>query len=167
MAGNQDPTAQVPKKGRASADDDMMLPLEMVVAPLVSLAPSVSPDPALFARIAEAVGISDPLPGFYVCRSDEGGWKPLASGIRIRTLSERRPGGRVTILMEMAPGAVLPAHPHETEEECYVIDGELEAGGDVFRAGDFLIASKGSVHPTITSSKGCRVLLSLAPASPV
>jgi quercetin dioxygenase-like cupin family protein len=141
--------------------EDAMLPLEMVAAPLSLLLPEVEPDPGLFSRIAAAAGISAGVPGFHVCRTGETVWKAVAEGIRIRTLSDRRPGGRLTILMQMDPGAVMPEHQHEADEECYVIEGAFTMDGSVYRSGDFLIAHKGSLHPAVTSPAGCLVLLTM------
>ena len=162
MAGKDDRTERVPGKAGRDRDGDDMLPLEMVASPLSHLLPPETPGPDLFARIAAAAGIGTAPPGFHVCRAGETGWKPAGEGIRLRTLSARQPGGRVAMLMEMQPGAIMPAHVHETDEECYVIAGEFEMGGEVYRSGDFLVARKGSLHPPVTTATGCLVLLGMA-----
>lgn len=163
MGENEDRKAR-PKGNGEPRGRDTMLQLEMVAAPLAYLLPPETPSADLFARIAAKAGIETGVPGFFVCRSSENGWKPAGEGIRVRSLSSRQAGGRVTILMEMQPGAILPPHEHEADEECYVVEGEFEMEGTVYRTGDFLIARKGSVHPAVASPKGCRVLLSMATA---
>lgn len=153
---------KAPRPGKATGVEDAMLRLEMVAAPLAFLLPPASPSPTLFSRIAVAAGIGTDPAGFYVCRSDDSEWKPAGEGIRVKVLSAKPTCGRLTLLMEMQPRAVMPAHTHGSDEECYVIEGSFEMGGTVYRTGDFLIASKGTAHPPVSSPTGCVVLLSMA-----
>jgi quercetin dioxygenase-like cupin family protein len=147
----------------AAPKPDPMLPLEMVAAPLSLLIPPVEPAPDLFARIATAAGIEPDLPDFHVTRADDTGWKTVARGVRTRILADHNPDGRRSMLMRMDPGAELPEHHHDADEDCYIIEGAFNMRGKSYRSGDFLVARKGSLHPLVTSPTGCLLLLSIAP----
>jgi quercetin dioxygenase-like cupin family protein len=54
----------------------------------------------------------------------------------------------------MEPGAVLPPHEHPADEECLVLEGEIEFGEIVARAGDYHMAPEGVPHGHTRSPKG-------------
>lgn len=129
-----------------SGETDLGL-AELVVAPLVLMAPPVVPSPDLFSRIAAAAGITADLPGQYVCRSGDGVWQPLRDGIDMRVLYPGGPGERRTVLLRMQPGSTVEPHHHHSDEECYVLEGEVRMGGLSFARGDYLIARGGQRPP--------------------
>jgi quercetin dioxygenase-like cupin family protein len=95
------------------------------------------------------------LPGSVTLRAAEGGWLRMSQGVTYRVLREDHAMGRRTILMRMEPGAVYQSHPHGVDEECLVIEGDLNFGNLELHAGDFHIALKGMVHPASRSMNGC------------
>lgn len=118
---------------------------------------AVPPPPELRERVLARVAEPD---GLTVLRADEPGWFDLGPpGIRVRVLF-RDPNRRSqTLLMEVAPGATLPSHGHDDAEECFVVRGEFESFGRVFRAGDYVRAPAGSHHGVSRSATGCLLLL--------
>jgi anti-sigma factor ChrR (cupin superfamily) len=98
-------------------------------------------------------------------RASEAEWVPLEvegvliDGASIRILSLDAAGGRVTTLLKLEPGGGFPAHVHDQVEECYVMEGEMHCGDEVFRAGDFFRAEPGSYHATHFSPTGCICLV--------
>ncbi|MFL5101028.1 MAG: cupin domain-containing protein, partial [Xanthobacteraceae bacterium] len=73
-----------------------------------------------------------------------------------------RTKGRVTYLIRGQPGARLPSHEHDDDEEIYVLSGDLTMGTLTLRAGDFHLARRGVQHPTATTAAGCMLLVSAA-----
>jgi len=127
-----------------------------------------SPRPAasVRTRLLERVGGSVAA-GFRFSFENEADWQPHAvPGIRMRVLSVDRTRGYSTLLLDVAPGTVFPAHHHAGAEECYVISGTVRTLGRVMRAGDFLHADEGTDHAELVSDTGCRVLL-VVPAEEV
>lgn len=72
-------------------------------------------------------------------------------GCEAKTLLLDRDSGLVTVLLRMAPGAILPDHEHVLIEQTYVMEGRLvdkegpEAGLEV-GPGDFVWRPAGSRH---------------------
>ncbi|NJO12298.1 MAG: cupin domain-containing protein [Gammaproteobacteria bacterium] len=61
---------------------------------------------------------------------------------------------RQTVMFRLQPGAVVVAHGHTQEEECLVLEGEIEIAGHVLRKGDLHIARPGARHAPITTRTG-------------
>lgn len=81
-------------------------------------------------------------------------------GIRVRRLFVDEPAGRVTMLVRMDPGTAYPAHRHAGQEECYVLEGDLEIGSEVeLHAGDYQCMAAGSFHPVQATRAGCLLFL--------
>lgn len=63
------------------------------------------------------------------------------------------------MLVRMMPGGGVDAHSHEREEECFVIEGEIEIGDHCLRHGDMHIAPAGTAHRRILSRTGALLLV--------
>jgi len=121
----------------------------------------VEPPADLFGRIKSAIAAeAADLPGTITVRAGEGGWQTIARGIERKILY--RMEGRVTYLIRGQPGARLPGHEHDDDEEIYVLLGDLTMGPLTLRAGDFHLARRGVQHPTATTAEGCMLLVSAA-----
>lgn len=90
---------------------------------------------------------------------DELPWQPssLASGVSVRNVAIAN--GFEMQFVRLDAGTKLPAHTHELPEFIYVLDGELSIAGQVLGPGWASIASKGSIHSDVHSTKGCTFLL--------
>lgn len=130
---------------------------EWLLAALAGLLPEQRPadEAGLRERIlARATG-----PRTRVLRADEGEWVPFFPGIRIKTLRRDERAGTQTTLWRLAPGAVVPPHPHHHEEECLVIEGSVVHRGEEFVAGDYLLAPEGERHQPFVSPNGALLLI--------
>ena len=67
-------------------------------------------------------------------------------GVEQKTLLVEKETGLLTALMRMAPGAKLPDHEHVLIEQTWVLEGSLECGEGVCRAGQFVWRPAGSRH---------------------
>jgi anti-sigma factor ChrR (cupin superfamily) len=53
----------------------------------------------------------------------------------------------------------LPAHRHKSNEQCLVLQGDIEWEGHRYSAGDFLVVSTAHEHTPVTSEKGALILI--------
>ncbi len=96
-----------------------------------------------------------------VCvRRTQGEWVPSgAPGVAIKPLYRDRSTGLSTVLVRMEPGAAYPAHRHIDAEQCLVVEGDLRWEDVEYSAGDFVVASDGSIHPRLTTTHGNILLI--------
>ena len=86
-----------------------------------------------------------------------GKWMLIAPGVSMKNLHVDDHGQ--SFLLRLDPGATLPAHPHDSDEECIVVEGELQLGDFNMRAGDYHLARLGSRHEDIFSPTGALVFI--------
>jgi quercetin dioxygenase-like cupin family protein len=109
----------------------------------------------LLARIAAEVQAASHSTEMKIVRRDETPWqRGPAPGVEIRLLR----GGK-TMLVRLAPGAKVPAHPHPTSEQCLVVSGTLTDGETTVHEGDYVYMEPGSQHRELTSAEGCTFLI--------
>ncbi len=77
------------------------------------------------------------------------------AGIEVKPLFVDKARRRVTMLVKMAPGTSYPSHRHATSEECFVVSGEIRVGDRTLHAGDYQVASEGSLHGVQSTEQGC------------
>ncbi len=75
-------------------------------------------------------------------------------GVEAKTLLVDRRTGLLTVLLKMAPGAVLPDHEHVQIEQTFVIEGALVCGEGTCSAGNFVWRPAGSRHQAGTPNGG-------------
>lgn len=126
-----------------------------------ALAP-IHPDAArgakLRARLLERARASRAAADRFInVRRDEGKWRLLLKGVRVKMLRE---GGRSrSVLVELEAGAALPAHRHHEHEECVVLRGDAQLGELRVREGDYHFAPAGSRHGRVSSQSGALLYL--------
>lgn len=89
--------------------------------------------------------------------ADEGQWKRILPGVHMKMLHHDRSGR--SFLLRLDPGAILPAHPHDGDEECLVISGDLFVGDFRVGAGGYHLAKSGSQHGDIHAPDGALIFL--------
>jgi len=136
------------------------------VASLMALAiDPVAPPAEARQRILGAIGSSAPLDESLpeksrTIRAGEGRWyRQPADGIDVMPLSVDQERGIATIMLRIAPGAILPAHDHRGAEESYVVSGSCRIGSVSLKQGDFHHVDAGQHHGTVVSDEGCTLLL--------
>jgi quercetin dioxygenase-like cupin family protein len=108
---------------------------------------------SLRERILQRIGALPP-PGTFTIRAAESQWRRISEGVEIRIVRREKATGRQTVMFRLQPGSVVVAHGHTQEEECLVLEGEIEIGGHVLRKGDLHIARPGACHAPITTRTG-------------
>ena len=87
----------------------------------------------------------------------DAGWQPFGAGVSIKVLHED--GGVMSYLLRLAPGAALPAHRHPVDEECVVLEGEVQIGALRVGAGGFHLGRRDVLHDSLRSDGGALVFL--------
>ncbi|HYC62271.1 MAG TPA: cupin domain-containing protein [Thermoanaerobaculia bacterium] len=140
--------------------DDLNL-LDRVAAQAID---PVAPPAAVRAKVMDAIRN---VPGAHesrTVRAEEGTWKTVAPGARMKVLSKE--GARMTFLLELDPHATVPAHDHEGGEDSYVIRGSCRIGALGLDTGDFHHADATAHHgDVVASADGCLLLLTLTRAA--
>ncbi len=143
-------------------DSDDPRSTAMLETALAEALTPIHPDPArgekLRGRLLERARASRAAAVRFInVRREEGEWRPLVKGIRVKMLYE---GARSrSVLVELEAGAALPAHRHHEHEECVVLRGEAQLGELGVREGDYHFAPAGSRHGRVSSQSGALLYL--------
>jgi anti-sigma factor ChrR (cupin superfamily) len=134
---------------------------ELLLAALAGLLPEQEPEATVKSRLRNSIlaKVRAPTPTTLITRNDEGEWRPLLPGIRIKTLHHDPVTGSQTTLWRVQPGAKVPAHRHSQDEECLLIEGSIVQDGIEYVAGDYLLAQAGSRHTPFESPRGALFLI--------
>lgn len=131
-----------------------LAPLDGAATPAV---PSAETWTRLKARIAAEPKESERLP--VTIRDHQGEWETQAPGVHIKLLNIDAASGARSFLLRLDPGAVLRAHEHLLDEECYMISGEATVGDLHLRAGDYHLIPRALPHGATRSEKGALVFI--------
>jgi anti-sigma factor ChrR (cupin superfamily) len=137
-------------------------PDDILLAALAGLLPAQEPAAPVRLALRERILAQATRPkGMTVLRADQGEWRPILPGIRIKSL--RKGDGTETTLWRIEAGAVVPAHPHRHQEECLVLEGSVVQDGVEYFAGDFLLAEAGLPHDEFHSPRGALLMIRSEP----
>ncbi len=130
----------------------------------------IDPPAEVRARVLAAIRrtpqtLDESVPGEHesrTVREAEGSWRSCAPGVRTKKLSKDVRRGTMTLLLELEPEAILPAHDHDGGEDSYVIRGSCRIGAVALSAGDFHHVDAGAHHgDVVASAEGCLLLLTV------
>ena len=84
----------------------------------------------------------------YVALAREKTWQPGPyPGVELMMLHKNEVTGGVVVLRKFHAGVAVPAHIHpQANEHVYVLSGEWEESGVIYREGSFFFAPKGELH---------------------
>jgi anti-sigma factor ChrR (cupin superfamily) len=120
----------------------------------------VEPPADVRAKVMTAIRSVPGAHESFTVRADEGSWKTVAPGARVKKL---KPG---TFLLDLDAHAVLPAHDHEGGEDSFVVRGSCHIGALGLSAGDFHHADAGAHHgDVVASAQGCLLLIRMEAAA--
>ncbi|MDJ0911001.1 MAG: cupin domain-containing protein [Woeseiaceae bacterium] len=97
--------------------------------------------------------------GFDTIRRGDGEWREIMPQVYKKTLQVDEARGIESFLLRMEAGGRIPAHDHESDELCCVIEGDLAFGELQLRQGDYHFAHQGSRHLDATTEHGCLLFL--------
>lgn len=95
--------------------------------------------------------------GSRTVRAGAPGWQHLRAGVLCKVLHEQ--GGMFSYLLQLSPGAFVPAGRSSAEEEWVVLQGSLRIGEVVIDAGDYHIDFRGTAHGALGTESGALVFL--------
>lgn len=142
-----------------------------VVAMLAYAAEPVAPSPILRFRLFDEIqGRSKPAADQPHDRSKPmthevpydaaSGWKPYPiPGVAYRRLHVDKVKGEILMLVRAEAGSSYPTHNHSALEEMFMLEGELDFSGTVYKAGDYIRSECGSTHAASETRTGCMFLL--------
>lgn len=129
----------------------------------------IQPPPDVRTRVLSAIRHRQPLdesvPGDHesvTIRAEEGRWVTVAPGVRTKKLSKDARRGTMTLLLELEPKAIAPAHDHEGGEDSFVVRGSCRIGAIALHQGDFHHVDAGAHHgDVVASEEGCLLILTV------
>lgn len=129
---------------------------------LLAAGTSARPSPSLREKVLAAAA---PLPvGIFATRSGELPWTNTPfPGVSVKSLYQHPLTQQLTQLVKLTPGAQYPRHYHSGDEQCLVLEGDLQIGSASYQSGDFTVAAAGSTHDLVSSFTGCTLLLVSSP----
>jgi hypothetical protein len=80
-------------------------------------------------------------------------------GSKIKILREGEPGEGRTFLRKIKTGFKMEGHSHTTVEQHFILQGEYESEGKIYKAGTYRLIPKHETHGPFTSSKGAVILV--------
>ena len=86
-------------------------------------------------------------------------WQQLTRTIEIKVLWQDTVRGLQSAIWRCRPGARIPSHIHEVDEELLLIEGSLQCGDIIMTAGDYTFMPAGSTHKECFSEQGCLLFL--------
>lgn len=147
------PATPAPATAESVLDADVLAWLDQAVAPEpLDAAAQARVKQRLLRRLA-----AESTPRHLTVAPTEGEWQPFGPGITMKVL--HHDGRSLSYLLRLAPGAVLPAHHHPQDEECLVLEGEMQIGNTVVPAGGYHLGRKGVLHDRLTSPNGALIFL--------
>jgi quercetin dioxygenase-like cupin family protein len=84
----------------------------------------------------------------YIAVESERKWQPGPyAGVELLQLHKNEATGGVTVLRKFQAGLTVPAHIHpQANETAYILSGEWEESGVIYRKGTCFFAPKGELH---------------------
>jgi quercetin dioxygenase-like cupin family protein len=113
---------------------------------------------AMHRRILERIQHEAP-PGTFTIRAADMRWTDAGPGVQVKVLRMDRERNDQTVLIRMQPGAVVVAHRHTQQEECWVLEGEVFIGGYRLGQGDMHVAQAGAAHAPIHAPMGALLMI--------
>jgi len=142
--------------------NELESPDDILLAALAGLVPAQEPAAPVRLAMRERILAQVAKPkGMTVLRADEGDWRPILPGIRIKSL--RKGEGTETTLWRIDAGAAVPPHPHRQQEQCLVLEGSVIQSAVEYFAGDFLLAEAGLDHEAFLSPRGALLMIRSEP----
>jgi quercetin dioxygenase-like cupin family protein len=88
-------------------------------------------------------------------------------GSKIKMLREGGPGEGKTFIRKIRKGFKMEGHSHTTVEQHFVLEGEYESEGKVYKAGTYRLIPRHETHGPFKSSKGAVILVIWDPENEV
>jgi anti-sigma factor ChrR (cupin superfamily) len=115
---------------------------------------AAAPSPQVWDRISARVDQLEASRDTLTISAGQGVWEFVSPGVCRKLLHVEADAGWQAVLLRLDPGARAPRHDHPILEECLVLEGEFEVGGETVRKGDLHLGFAGRPHAEIVSPTG-------------
>lgn len=113
-----------------------------------------APSPGVWDRISARVDQIEANRSTLTVAAGDGVWEATSPGVLRKLLHVNADEGWQAFLLKVDPGASVAPHSHSRLEECVVLEGEFEIGGETVRKGDLHLGFPGHDHGLLYSPKG-------------
>jgi quercetin dioxygenase-like cupin family protein len=149
------------RRRRIDADfDSVVQQWQDRLAPLALAVPPVEPPADLWDRIAARLdtqaeqSVLDNGARTLTVLAEDQRWREMSPGVQCKILTRDGDGRGEAMLVRVAPGATLPAHPHRAMEECVILEGNVMTNGLLLEPGDLHRVPADTTHPAMVSPDG-------------
>lgn len=101
---------------------------------------------------------------FLTVAAAQGEWIQILPKVEKKSLAIDAVTGAETYLLRAKPGAEAPAHTHEFDEVCVMLEGDVAFDNIKLRKGDYHLAKKGTTHGRARTDTGALIFLQDIPA---
>jgi quercetin dioxygenase-like cupin family protein len=148
-------SAVAPHRAAPVLDDELVGAMSLGLKPVeLSTATRDSLRSRIMQRIADR-----PPPLTTTIRASEMTWNRVNDLVEVALLRRDVANNNQTVLIRMQPGAEIVPHRHNLEEECLIVEGEIEIGAHRLYAGDMHIAQPGAAHAAIRTRTGALLMI--------
>jgi quercetin dioxygenase-like cupin family protein len=148
------------RTARASADPHAASEIEGLAASLTSAVAPVELSNEQRSRMrAKILGGIAPPPNTVTRRGTDAPWHEVWPRVWVQQLYADPQSGVQMNIVRMEAGGVIPAHAHDHDEECLVLEGEIRLGDYYVRRGDLHIARAGSQHGDLSAPTGALLMI--------
>jgi len=135
-------------------------PLDPATVRLLGDAPAAATGAPAALREAVRARVAADAATLLTVREADGDWRELLPGIRRKLLYSDPESGTEAFLLRADPGARLPAHGHDHDEHCLVLEGDVGYGETIrLGSGDYHLARRGSEHAVAHTETGALVYI--------
>lgn len=130
---------------------------EYRLAPVGEAVEAVAPPSSVWQGIKGRLGQRNTsLPkGIAAVFASEGEWRPVNDKVHMKSLFVDPDQGSESYILKFMPGGTIEEHAHgDWNDECIVLEGEIQVGDVSMYPGDFHVATRGAAHPTLFSAAG-------------
>lgn len=114
----------------------------------------------LRARVLERIDNTPPnMSLFETIRAAEGDWIEVSPLVEKKILQVDAERGVESYLLRMSAGATVVSHHHDSDELCFVIEGDVTFGEVSLKTGDYHCARQGSEHAEASTVSGALLFL--------
>jgi anti-sigma factor ChrR (cupin superfamily) len=115
---------------------------------------AAAPAPRVWDSIAARVDHLEAAHSSLTIAATLGVWEFSSPGVYRKLLHVDAAAGWQSFLLKVEPGAEIPPHAHPILEECLVLEGAFDVGGQTVRKGDLHLGFAGQGHDVIASPGG-------------
>lgn len=121
--------------------------------------PPVAPPAGIWDRIEAAIDADEGKRQPRILSPQNIPWQEIAPSLEQKILFSDAQTGVRMILYRAGPGAVVTRHRNTLDEECLVLEGEIEIDGQPLKAGEIQIIPAGAMHGPISARNGAIIYI--------